>query len=150
MNAKPRTTIKHMLAAAAATAALGAATASATETKFLGTQPTTDTLVIRGSAAYRERMALAPGATLLAKLDTSDTTPAEITSATINIAGQVPISFELLVPANSPAAHTTGTVSAAIVIDGTTLFETAEPAQVNPSQPPQPVLLMLRRSSNTE
>jgi uncharacterized lipoprotein YbaY len=86
-----------------------------------------DTATIRGSAAYRERMALPPGAVLaVALLDISRAdAPAEtLAEARIPIEGQVPVGFALPYdPARIQPSHRYA-IRGAIEVEGRTAFRT--------------------------
>jgi putative lipoprotein len=108
--------------------------------------------MVRGTVAYRERMALPPDAEIEAWI--TDTSPgiqvqAVLGRATVGANGrQVPIPFEIEVdPARVAASHTYG-IRAAIRSRGTTLFETPEPVPVLTQGAPSEVQLLLQRAAS--
>lgn len=81
----------------------------------------TPSLVLRGSALYRERIALPPDAVLrVALVDTAlaDAPSVELAGVAVEAPGQVPIEFELLVPTSSMRGPQRLALQARIEIDG--------------------------------
>ena len=82
---------------------------------------------IRGTAAYRERMALPPGAVLevvLEEISRADAPATRIAEARIEVQGQVPIAFVLPYDPARIAPHLTYAVRATLSRDGQVLFRT--------------------------
>lgn len=104
---------------------------------------------LHGTATYRERMALPPGAVLeVALLDIAraDAPADRLAAATIPIAGQVPIPFALPYDPARLSPRGRHAVSGRILLDGRVLFRTDSVHPVDPAAP-SPVELRLVRAA---
>ncbi len=107
----------------------------------------TPSLVLRGTALYRERIALPADAVLrVALVDTAraDAPSTELAAAQIEAPGQVPIEFELLVPTASIRGPQRLALQARIEIDGQLewITDTHHAVTIESFDEPQHVLLV--------
>jgi len=109
-------------------------------------------LSIKGTATYRERIALPDNAALTVRLlDVTNTSgaPTSVGETVVSPAGQVPIAFEFTVAETVVASDHRYALHASIAVDGKVIFATAEPRPYELSASEPADLLMVRQPDET-